>query len=333
MPEIDTSIFWDIRKPLSYNALFNFIVGARGCGKTYGCKDWGIRSFLKNKKQFVYVRRYANELEESARLYWNDVSKAYPDHEFDYAAGEFTIDGETAGYAIPLSTAKSKKSKSFPDVNLIIFDEFILDKGYTRYLPDEVINFLELYETIARLRDDVRVFFISNALTTVNPYFLYFNVKVKKGEEFYCKNDILIQWCKNEDYAAVKSQTRFGKLISGTAYGDYAINNEILRDDSEFIKKRPTKKCRLRFNFVYNDETFGVWWDWGNDEMFVSTAYDPNQYTYAMTLEDHKPNLAILKGNNGDQMKKFKLYFRNGQLYYENEKIAGIVKQLMFHTF
>lgn len=57
-------MYWDINKSLSYNALFNFIIGARGVGKSYGAKKLAIQNFLKKGKQFVYVRRYKEELKK-----------------------------------------------------------------------------------------------------------------------------------------------------------------------------------------------------------------------------------------------------------------------------
>ena len=43
---------------LSHNAVYNFVVGARGLGKTYGAKRKAIKAFLKRGDQFVYTRRY-----------------------------------------------------------------------------------------------------------------------------------------------------------------------------------------------------------------------------------------------------------------------------------
>ena len=42
------SMWWDLKNTLSYNALFNFVVGSRGCGKTYGFKKWAAEDFIKN---------------------------------------------------------------------------------------------------------------------------------------------------------------------------------------------------------------------------------------------------------------------------------------------
>ena len=156
---------------LSYNALFNFVVGERGTGKTYQFKDWAISDFIKNKNQFVYVRRYKTEFKDIGNFF-DDMIKKYPEHEFSVAHGKFYIDKEIAGFYIPLSTSITKKSVAYPNVNKIGFDEFILEKSTLHYLPNEVNAFLGLYETIARDRNNVRVMFMANSVTLINPYFL-----------------------------------------------------------------------------------------------------------------------------------------------------------------
>ena len=54
-------LYWNPGRTASYNCLFNFIVGSRGAGKTYGILKRGIARFLKSPKgsraQFVYMRR------------------------------------------------------------------------------------------------------------------------------------------------------------------------------------------------------------------------------------------------------------------------------------
>ena len=50
--------YYNYDKIRSYNALMNIIMTNRGFGKTYGFKDMDIKNFLKNGKQFMYVRRY-----------------------------------------------------------------------------------------------------------------------------------------------------------------------------------------------------------------------------------------------------------------------------------
>ena len=41
--------YWDIMRPLSYNCLYNFFIGPRGTGKTYGSLKYCIEQYLKWK--------------------------------------------------------------------------------------------------------------------------------------------------------------------------------------------------------------------------------------------------------------------------------------------
>ena len=46
-------LYWNIKKPLSYNCLWNFILSMRGGGKTYGSLDYCIEQHLKAKKKGI----------------------------------------------------------------------------------------------------------------------------------------------------------------------------------------------------------------------------------------------------------------------------------------
>ncbi len=314
-------IYWNIQKPLSYNALFNFIVGARGTGKTYGFKHWAIKDFIKTGSQFVYVRRYKQELKD-IKNFFSDILDTFPSHTFNVKGNTFYIDDKIAGYSIPLSTAKIKKSTAYPNVNKICFDEFILDKGVYHYLPDEVVNFLELYSTIARLRD-VRVFFLSNALTMTNPYFDYFNINLPYGNNISCRNDILIEMVRADEYKAVAEQTRFGKLIHGTTYGNYAVNNEFLRDNTTFVEKRnPTAK--YYFTLRYNSNDYGVWMDYKNGVIHIDRDADESFIvSYALTTEDHNPNTLFTKGRKSVYLYNLIEWYKNGAVRFGSVRIKN----------
>lgn len=329
---VDESIFYSLSQVLSYNCLFNFICGARGMGKTYSAKDWSIRDFLKTQGQFMYVRRYDTEIRETNRnnRFWRDIAPKYPDHEFKILKNAYMIDGEEAGQAIPLSTSIINKGIPFPNINKIIFDEFIIDKGVYHYLNDEVTAFLELYETIARLRD-VRVLFLSNAVTQVNPYFLYFNLQLPKAKSgIYRQGDILLHMAENKEYSDYKRNTRFGKIISGTKYGNYAIDNQFLRDTETFLEKK-TANARYQFAFVYKGEIIGIWYDYQAGKVFASTDRDPsNTIKYAITLADHSENTMLIKRLGSSQAaRQFIEYYKQGFVFFESMKIKGIVYEII----
>ena len=56
--------FYDYHRILSYNCPVNILIGERGCGKSYGAKKYVIEQYNKKRSQFLYLRRYDNELKK-----------------------------------------------------------------------------------------------------------------------------------------------------------------------------------------------------------------------------------------------------------------------------
>lgn len=342
------SKYWDIKRTMSYNALFNFIIGMRGAGKTYGALKECISHYLKTGKQFMYVRRMKTELDKlttmrNGRLF-NAVQK---DPEFkDYVLSaesntlylvrdskEGKADKEIIGYAQPLSTASILKSDAFPDVDTILFDEFIIDNSGTyHYLKDEVTKFLDLYETVARGRD-VRVFFLSNAVTLANPYFDFFHLdKPHNGDiqRFGGSKDILVQNVVPAILSKEKKETRFGRIIGDTEYSDYAYDNEWLLDNTDFIAKK-TSRCVYFMTLRYKDSWLGIWLDELQWIFYISADVDL-QYprVYSATTDDHKPNIMLFKaGKKLGFMKNLIDAYQSGCVRYENLKLKNWFRDIM----
>ena len=197
-------------------------------------------------------------------------------------------------------------------------------------MPDEVTHFLECYETIARSRNNCRVFFLSNAITITNPYFLYFNIKLPYNSNISCKNDILIELVQNEDFIKMKKDTRFGKLIQGTEYADYSIDNNFLRDKKTFIEKK-SGHCQFLFTFIYNSLQLGVWANYKEGKMFVSNDVDPH-YTraFALTKADHTPNTLLISSlKKSYAFRTFLENYKLGNIYYENMNIKNTVYEIV----
>ena len=325
-------MFYDFGKLVSYNALLNFVIGERGVGKTYGAIKFAVKDFLKNGHQFVYVRRYATELETSVPKFFDAIieNNEFPDVEFKIKRSKkltvFYINGKEAGYALPLSTAMILKSTSFAKVKNIIFDEFIIDKGTYHYLGGlkEVESFLDLIETIGRLRD-VRVFCLGNALTITNPYFIYFNLTLPYGSEFKTfKNGlIVVNYIKNDEYRKVKRESRFGQLIEGTDFGKYVIDNKFLRDNPTFIEKRPSY-CTHFSVIIINGKSYGTWRDKKNDMIYVSTDHDPNNpCCFAFDNKSHDEHTILMNARTSVWFKIVIDAYRMGLLRFESQVIKN----------
>ena len=324
-------MYYDYSKILTYNAFLNFLIGERGVGKTYGASKLVIKQAIKNDFQFAYIRRYKTELKKAVPKFFQAIieNNEFPDHNL-YTKGEtFYLDDKPIGYAMTLSTAQSLKGSNFSKVKFIIFDEFIIEKGQQHYLPNEVENFLGLVETIARMRD-VKIFLLANAVSVVNPYFLFFDINLPYNNDIKTFKDglILVQYMKNEEYRQAKKDSKFGKLVSGTKYEEYAINNEFRLDNKNFIEKK-TGNSRCTFSFKYKDVIYGVWFDYSVGKIFVSNDHN-SQICFSCTLDDHSPNTMFYSvAKEYNSWRTFIKNYKLGNVYFENIKIKNICQELI----
>ena len=321
----DKDMLWyNPQKLLSYNRILNFIIGARGIGKSFGFKVYPINRFIKHGEQFIYVRRYKGELKKVTR-YFDDVKDHFPGHEFKVKGKEFWIDGKLAGVAIPLSTWQSEKSNAYPNVTTIIFDEFIREKDKSGYLPNEVEALLNLMDTVFRDRENVRCVCLSNAVSVVNPYFLYFNLMPDTARRFNAYDDILIEIPDSYDFSQYRRKTRFGALIDGTNYGDMALDNEFTHDSPVFIEKR-TRNSKYKFSVVFQGVQMGVWVDVEEGLMFLSPDNDPSsKHVYALTKDDFSENHLLVVGwRQNYHLMKLVSAFKKGMLRFDNQVMRNI---------
>lgn len=239
--------YYSLNRLLSYGAMFNIAVGARGLGKTYACKKRAIQRALDGGEEFVYLRRFQTELKH-VNTFFNDIRGEFPDWELSVdgrkaRARPTGSDGEwtTIGYFLALTAGATLKSVSYPNVHTLIFDEFIIEEGTRHYLPAEVDTFLDLYSTIDRNNDRVKVFMLSNAVRCVNPYFIEWRIQPGKAFQRRGGGYLVCELIDNETFAGEVSRTRFGKFIKETSpeYASYAIDNLFSDDTEDLLGKKP----------------------------------------------------------------------------------------------
>ncbi|MFW3388541.1 UNVERIFIED_CONTAM: phage DNA encapsidation protein, partial [Kocuria sp. CPCC 205274] len=150
------------------DAVYNVIFGERSNGKTYALLTKGLKNFVKTGKQMAYVRRWKeditgrrasrlfsglNENGEVERItkgafkgvhYW--AGKWYLCN-YDEAGKPVYADSDVVCFAFALSDGEHDKSTSFPNVGIIIFDEFLTNR---LYLNDEFVLFMNTVSTIVR---------------------------------------------------------------------------------------------------------------------------------------------------------------------------------------
>lgn len=319
-------MWYDKSALLSHNKILNMVLSNRGGGKTFNMTRWAIDDFKKTGAQCAWVRRYQTEIDEMLLngKFFDVVREYYPNDELKIDGNLGYINGEVAIYFIALSTSRQLKSNNYPFVNKIIFDEFIIDKGRITYIKNEVEVFLDLYETIARTRDNVRAVLLANSVTIVNPYFLFFNVKPNPNKRFTVSGQVCIELFTDTDFIDAKKRSRFGQLVSGTRYGAYAIDNQWLLDNDTFIEPK-TPKAEFMLSLKYNGIVYGFWIDYKAGLIFVNRQFDPSSYAqYCLQKDDHDPNLLLIK-SLGDckPMQRIIYAFRYGLIRFEDMSVKN----------
>lgn len=294
--------YYNFDRICSYDAPYSFILGARGLGKTYGAKKRVILNAIRKGEQFIYLRRYKTEIKGRASFF-ADIFHEFPDWKFRVAGNTAQMQrsdkGEkdpwlTIGYFAALSTAQSYKSVAYPKVTTIIFDEFIIEKGSVTYLPDEANLFNDFYSTVDRYKDKTKVFFLANAISIMNPYFIEYGIRTTDGE-WVRKADgfIAVHFADSAEFGSQVKKTRFGKFIESTDYGSYSIDSNF-KDDGDNLVENKTPEAKYFLTIETRGGTFSVWNDMSSRE--------PVYYVQSK-LPKEQINFTIIPQHVGGEMK------------------------------
>ena len=325
--------YYNYDKIRSYNALMNIIMTNRGFGKTYGFKDMAIKNYLKNGKQFMYIRRYKTDIsKEKIGLFFSDIAEKYPTHKFEVKGKNAYCDGKLMGYFVALSTSLNLKSVPFPNVTLMCYDEFVIGGGSQQYIKGEVTIFAELMSTVIRKRNDCRVFLLANNISMVNPYFSYFDLKPKLNERFTLAKDgeLVLEISTSEDFIQEMKLTKFGKLFKDTHYSDYAIDNKSLLDNNSFIEVYPLKDCIPVCSITLEEKKIQIWLHKNNGNYYCNEKIIETTLNFSLTQNDHTENSFLkTKLTNYPFFNNCIKAFQVGQIRFSNQ----FVKSTMYDIF
>lgn len=334
--------YYSFDKVLSFNAKFNFIVGARGLGKTYGAKMKALQWAIRRGDQFIYLRRYKTELQAARNTFFADIEDAFPNYDFRIVGntaqmatskdrGQKAKDRtwSTIGFFIALSTAQTQKSVSFPKVKTIIFDEFIIEKGATSYLPDESRALQNFYATVDRWKDKTRVFFLANSVSIMNPYFLAYRIRPDELEEYSVhgvnpetgKPFIVAHFADSAEFTNAVYQTEFGRFIEGTEYAEYAVGNEFKDNHDGMLGPKPSH-AKYLMTLEVKPGTFSVWVDVAAPE---GTTYwfqekRPKQEILCTTVAENMTEDKKLLTYSDKLLQYMRSAFQNGNAYFDTPK-------------
>lgn len=176
------SKYYSLDRIKKVNAQFKMLLGGRNIGKSYATKHDVVKECYKNGKQFVYLRRWDEDIKtKNAINYFADLDvKGITEDKYNdvyiyqnkiylvtYAEDGKISDKYHIGFTHALNQSERYKSQIFPHVDFIIYEEFITDAVY---LPDEPNKLQNYTSTIFRERVGV-VYLVGNTISKLCPYF------------------------------------------------------------------------------------------------------------------------------------------------------------------
>ena len=199
--------YLNIEYILKFKLPFNWIVGGRGTGKTYGA----LKYCYENNKKFIYLRRTQTQIDLIVNNQFNPFKSINKDLKINigcyplnkYSKGFFIEEwndekdryepvGEPIGFGLALSTISNLRGFDASTIDLLIFDEFIYER-HERPIKNEADAFLNAFETMNRNRElhgikPIQCIFCANANNLANPLFLKLNLVLQASRQI--RNDI-----------------------------------------------------------------------------------------------------------------------------------------------
>lgn len=256
---------------IQQNLPFNFVVGGRGTGKTYGA----LKYCMDNHIKFIYMRRTDTIIQTLINSEFSPINPIAKDEESivvtqkinKYITGFYDgmIDEQGKvipesqipfGCAVGLSVVGNMRGWDASDYQILIMDEFIAEK-HEHYIKNESEVFFNAYETINRNRElkgekPLQVLFLANANDLTNDYFLTLKLIdkadqiLKKGLQYYIdiKRGLSIYLLHNSPISEKKAATALYKLTTQTDYSAMALNNDFVYEERTENNSRPLAEYR-----------------------------------------------------------------------------------------
>lgn len=250
---------------------FNFIIGPRGGGKTYGAIHLLDKKY---KRKGIWMRRTQTEIDLMLSKIRGDDFKINTFEDYGIknglnmdvwrinkqvgAFGNIKNDEQAMwGHLVALSTLSNIRGFSGSYANILVYDEFIAE-SHRKQIKNEAEAFLNAYETINRNRefegkDPIKTYLLSNSNSLQNaPILYYLNLievirKMKKDHKFIKvlpKRGVTITLTQQLEFVEKKKITAIGKLTEGTSYATMAFDNDFAYDDFSYVESKNIKNYK-----------------------------------------------------------------------------------------
>jgi hypothetical protein len=243
---------------------FNFVIGGRGIGKTYGA----FKYCQQRGKRFMYLRSgdpewemASNENTTPIRAHWSPLvirkgKGAAAVFDGELGPDDKILPKDQIGYTASLSTFKNMRGAELhafyqESGGICIYDEFIRERSAKRTLKDEFDAFYNFYETAFR-EAPVQTFLFSNSVELNSPILARLDLIRPIEYMLIHKMDswtdetrkILIYLPHDIPITEVKRHTALNVLAAGTQAASSALDNDFSYMDVHDVKREPLQQYK-----------------------------------------------------------------------------------------
>lgn len=335
---------------------FQFFIGSRGDGKTYG----GIGGAVEEEDVDAFMYSRVTDKEWKILLDRKGVEGANPFKKYNknngtnYGLqkineglagiyeretgddGRLRCVGAPIGYSAALYNIADIRGQDFDDVSDWILDEFIPEK-HKHGLSDMAAAMFNGYETINRNRElegrpPLRFWGLANSNNIYNDMFKGLGIVAdvekmqRRGQtdKYYKKRGLAVHLLKNSPiFEEQKAKTALYKLTAGTTYADMALSNKFAYDDFSLVEYRKLKDYRPVVSIVCRDTSATVYSRKGGSELYVS--YADAKYTDTYNVDKDHERQALKKAYGSRLFNKY----IDGSLIFESYELKSIVLDII----
>lgn len=354
------SYYYDIRDDLKKypDAIFVFVYGGRGTGKTYS----GLRTVIEDNIKFTFVKRTLEDVklltagnklgrkkdEEQADLDTSPFKPLNRDFGWNIRAfstypglgGFFKCDhtnnpvGDPKGYITALSGIGKIKGYDLSDSDVMIFDEFC-PKSYEVISKNEDTEILDMYKTIMRDREHrgkkpLKLWAFANADNVVCPLMEAFgliNVLAEmaiKDQEYYYNpvTKVLLHKLKTSpEFIEKESQSPIYQATAGSKWARMALSNDFAYNDFSQVQKKSLKNMICEAKVYYDNRWHFVYYSHENASRYITYSNYNKQPILEFNLDKttHKKKFVEYAMN-----KVLQVYYGTEEPYFETFDLFNV---------
>lgn len=343
--------YYELTKLLDCKCNWMILFGMRSNGKSYAVKKHILTRAYKDNEQFVYLRRWREDIKEAtAAAYFDDMPireitenqyigvMAYRGYFYFYdVQADKQIRGPKIGRYCALNEYERYKSQVFADVHSIVYEEFLTDRIYLgNSINSEPKMLMQFVSTVARDRN-INIFLIGNTISRVCPYFsewaLSHVMEQKPGTiDIYHLTgengtvDIAVENC---EVIETKSKMFFGHAAKQITRGEWEVN-----EVPKLLKPYDFYDVLYELKAVYNNFAFvlQLMMDPDTGGLFVYIyPYTSNRPILRIITDKFSPDPFTSNGLNGKIIAECHIaeMFRTGKVCYSDNLTGTDFKQIL----